>query len=182
MQLIKTQDLLLVLTLVLLLTTGTLAQAQLIKANENNGELTFSGRHVGMSFKGVFAKWQAELILPPAEQVSINAKFYLSSAKTGDSTYDQTLPEGDWFDIANYPTAEFKSNNIVATNTGYQVKGIFTLKGISNEVSFLLVEEDAQLTSIFDISRLDYNIGVESDPKAEWVDKTISMSLRINKK
>jgi hypothetical protein len=45
----------------------------------------------------------------------------------------------------------------------------------------MLVDADNQLSANFDINRLVYEIGLESDPDAEWVSKTISISIVIDK-
>jgi len=37
------------------------------------------------------------------------------------------------------------------------------------------------LTASFIIDRLSYNIGMESDPDAEWVNKEIKMTLTLQK-
>jgi len=157
-----------------------IAQAQ-IKASHQSGAVTFSGQHAGMDFTGKFERWQAILILPPQDTPSITATFQLDSAKTGDSIYDSTLPEFDWFDSQNYPKGEFVSTKIGTTDTGYQVSGRLTLKGITAPVSFTLKETNNKLTASFEINRLDFNIGRESDPDAEWVSKTIALAIVINK-
>lgn len=156
------------------------AQAQ-IKSSHQSGSVTFSGQHAGMNFKGKFERWQAILILPPQDNPSITATFYLNSAKTGDSIYDSTLPEFDWFDSKNHPQAKFVGTKIVTSETGYQVSGMLTLKGITTPVSFILKETNNKLTASFEINRLDFNIGRESDPDAEWVSKTIGLAIVINK-
>lgn len=157
----------------------SLAQTQ-IKTGHNSGVVSFSGQHAGMEFKGKFERWQALLVLPPQNDPSITATFYLDSAKTGDSIYDSTLPEFDWFDVENHPQGTFVSNKIVSTDSGYQVSGDLTLKGITSPVNFALNESSNKLTAKFDINRLVFNIGVESDPDAEWVSKTIALSIVIN--
>jgi hypothetical protein len=37
------------------------------------------------------------------------------------------------------------------------------------------------LTASFNIDRLAYNIGMDSDPEAEWVSKEIKMTLNLRK-
>jgi polyisoprenoid-binding protein YceI len=160
--------------------SGTVAHAQ-IYASHNSGTVFFSGLHAGMNFEGKFERWQATLILPPQTNPNISATFHLSSAKTGDSIYDSTLPEFDWFDIENHPQGKFVSTKISITEDGYQVWGDLTLKNITNPANFMLIDNGDTLRASFDINRLAYQIGTESDPEAEWVSKTISISMLINK-
>ncbi len=158
----------------------TIAHAQL-KTSQQSGTVGFSGQHAGMDFEGKFERWQATLVLPPEDNPNITATFYMSSAKTGDSIYDSTLPEFDWFDVENHPLGKFVSTKIAVTEEGYQVTGDLTLKDITKPVSFMLTDNDEKLSASFDINRLAYQIGLESDPDAEWVSKTISISMLINK-
>ena len=176
-----TRILLLPFSLVMCFSLGTLTAHAEIKASHGTSTVGFSGQHAGMDFEGKFERWQAILILPPKNNPNIAATFYMTSAKTGDSIYDSTLPEFDWFDVENHAIGKFLSTDIAVTKEGYQVTGDLTLKDITKPVSFMLKDNEGKFTANFDINRLDYQIGFESDPDAEWVSKTISMSMVINK-
>jgi polyisoprenoid-binding protein YceI len=152
-----------------------------LKSSHQSGSVAFSGQHAGMNFEGKFERWQATLILPPQSNPNITATFYMSSAKTGDSIYDSTLPEFDWFDVENHALGKFVSTKIEKTEDGYQVLGDLTIKNITKTVRFMLTESELKFSASFGINRLDYQIGLESDPGAEWVSKTISISMVIKK-
>jgi polyisoprenoid-binding protein YceI len=152
-----------------------------IKVSNADGTVGFSGKHAGMTFSGEFLKWNAQLLLPPASNAYVNAEFDLRTAETGDSTYDDTLPEGDWFDVDNHPQGTFVSEEVIQTSEGYQVSGKLSLRGKALPVSFLLQEDGGRLTSQFKIDRLSYGIGFESDPDADWVSKYIELTLDIPK-
>lgn len=154
---------------------------QTLSVSAKDSKVRFAGEHVGMKFSGVFNKWNAELVLPPADSPKITATFYVASAKTGDSTYDSTLPEGDWFDVKNHPTGLFESDQIIAIGNDYEVTGNLTLRGISQPVTFLLEDNGATLSANFSINRLAHQIGFESDPDADWVSEEIDMILLLNK-
>jgi polyisoprenoid-binding protein YceI len=150
------------------------------QVNQNNSSIGFSGEHAGMPFAGVFEKWEATLTLPPAQNPEIEATFYLASAKTGDRTYDSTLPEGDWFDIENTPKGEFRSTQIEQKSPNrYFVKGELTLRNIKNEVEFDMVKNGNSLKANIEVERLAYKIGLDSDPDAEWVSAVIEIKLDI---
>lgn len=151
-----------------------------IQASQSNGKLSFAGKHAGMSFDGEFTTWQATLELPPSESPNIQASFDLSSAKTGDSTYDSTLPEGDWFDVENHPTAKFVADDIQVKDEGYLVSGELTLRGKSLPIDFVLNSSADKLTAAFTVDRIAYGIGLDSDPDAEWVSRNIEMALEID--
>ena len=160
--------------------SSTTVYAQ-IETSHQSGTVSFSGQHAGMNFDGKFERWQATLVLPPQNNPNITAIFYMNSAKTGDSIYDSTLPEFDWFDTENHALGKFTSTKITVVEGGYQVRGDLTLKNKTNPVNFILTDNDDKLTASFDIDRLVYQIGTESDPDAEWVSKTITLSMLINK-
>ena len=168
-------------TWILLAILSFATQADEIEASAKKSSLSFSGEHAGIKFSGVFEKWQASLILPPANEPKIEARFELASAKTGDATYDSTLPEGDWFDANNHPVATFTSSKIERVDGGFTVEGKLEIRGKSAPVSFLLEEKRRKLTASFTIDRLAFDIGRDSDPQAEWVSRDIKMSLEIKK-
>jgi polyisoprenoid-binding protein YceI len=165
---------------ILFMATQTLA-AETLRVSSKNSEVAFSGEHAGMTFSGIFEKWEASLSLPPHNNPNIEAEFDLGSAKTGDSTYDSTLPEGDWFDVESHPKGSFKSTKITPKGNDFEVEGNLELRGISQPVVFLLEDKGSSYEAKFGINRLKYNIGMESDPDAEWVSETIEMHMELVK-
>ena len=149
------------------------------ETSNKQSEVTFAGEHAGMAFEGKFTKWQATLTLPPADSPRIEARFNMQSVDTGDSVYDSTLPEGDWFDVENHPQGLFVSDSVSIIDGGYKVKGNLTIKGITQAVEFDLLKDKRWLKAQFNIDRIAFNIGVESDPEAEWVSRNIAMSLKL---
>lgn len=158
---------------------GTLGQT--IKADAQNANLQFSGEHAGRPFDGQFNHWQATLILPPEAEPRIEAKFSLGSAETGNAMYDETLVEEDWFNVKETPTATFYATDLSASEEGYLVNGELSLRGVTQPVSFALIRSAKGLSAKFKIDRLNFGIGKESDPDAEWVSREISLTLTIPK-
>lgn len=160
---------------------STSIQTQLISISQDNSRLRFSAEHAGMPFEGKFELWNATLRLPPLENPNISASFELSSAKTGDRTYDTALSEGDWFDIENHPQGSFNATSIsvLADNGGYFVDGELTLRGITKPIQFELIRASSGFKADINIDRLAFNIGLDSDPDAEWVSRYIKLSLTI---
>jgi polyisoprenoid-binding protein YceI len=153
--------------------------AKQLSPDANTASLKFHGEHAGRAFSGIFEKWSAKLVLPPSVTPSVTATFSLASAKTGNAMYDETLVESDWFDIDNTPTASFESIEVTAIENGYSVNGNLSLRDVTKPVRFTLTNSNDGLAADFTINRLDYGIGVESDPDAEWVSKEIRLELFI---
>jgi len=167
------------LFLALCIVSATVYALNTYTVDNKGSKVGFSGEHVGMKFSGVFEKWQADLVLPPHSNPSITASFDLRSAKTGDFTYDTALLEGDWFDVKNHPQGSFVSDSVEMIDGGFKVSGQLTLRGFSKTQTFFLKQTGNKLSANFAINRLDYRIGYDSDPEAEWVGQDIMMILDL---
>ncbi len=165
----------------LLLAAPIFGNAETINTNHETSQISFAGEHAGMPFSGKFRSWQAQLILPPSNTPKIEASIDLRSAKTGDRTYDETLTEGDWFDVKNTPKGQFFSQDIQLTDKGFLVKGELTLRGITQTLEFTLTHTSKGLTGQLKIDRLAFDIGKDSDPDAEWVSRYITLNLHITR-
>ncbi|MEQ3652452.1 MAG: YceI family protein, partial [Glaciecola sp.] len=62
----------------------------------------------------------------------------------------------------------------------YEVSGDLSLRGLTHPVSFVLISKGDKLEASFDIDRLKYKIGMDSDPDAEWVSQIIKMNMLLN--
>lgn len=155
--------------------------AQTLEPNSGSSTLSFSGEHAGRAFKGQFKTWKASLTLPPDTNPSIVATFDLSSARTGNALYDETLLEEDWFNVAKYPKGKFTSTAIEKIEKGLNVKGELTLRNKTQVVEFLLIPTKKGYSAEWKIDRLQFDIGKDSDPSAEWVSQYIQLTLAIRK-
>jgi polyisoprenoid-binding protein YceI len=151
--------------------------------------IAFEGRHGEKTFHGQFGRWSARISFDPAklENASASISIATSSAKTGDSYYDLTLPSEDWLDVASHPAATFVSTAFRQTGAGtYEVNGNLTIRGVSRPVTFPFELKsngrDAKMTTALSINRLDFGIGEAADPKAEWVSNPIGISLVVTAK
>lgn len=159
--------------------------------DHTKSSIRFSGKHAGNNFTGTFDKWKAKIVFDPNNLAASHVEVTIdtSSAKTGNSMYDGTLPTADWFDVKTYPEASFVSETIKFINDNrYQVKGLLTLRGVPLSVDFVFTLNfapgkdgagQATVTSSFILDRIAYGIGVKSDPKAEWVDRSIKLDLNV---
>lgn len=79
---------------------------------------------------------------------------------TDNKKRDEHLQESDYFDVAKYPTMSFKSTSITTTETGYDMKGLLTIKGIEKEVSFTFTFTNNIFEGKAAIYTNDYGISV----------------------
>jgi len=163
------------------------SHAAIYKIDDSQSEVQFSGEHAGNIFNGKFEKWSGAIDFNPEKLDTSSVKFMfdLKSTKTGNTVYDGTLPQSDWFDIKNNPQAEFVSSKFSKNADGtYKIDGTLTLRGKSNPVSFDFQVSDLNVqpvtaTASIPIDRLAFDIGLKSDAKAEWVSKMITIDLKI---
>ncbi len=149
--------------------------------------LTFAFTHAGNDQTGSFLLWNADITFEPddLDNAKITAWVDLGSARTGDATYDSTLPEADWFDIAAFRKATFTSTEVRAVGEhNYIVDGMLSLRGISLPLSLPFTlkinGEEAHVEGITTLDRLDFGIGQSADPTAEYVGRKITISLSMS--
>ena len=146
----------------------------------------FSGEHAGNTFKGIFEKWEAVIAFDPADLAGSKAvaTIALASAKTGDPTYDKTMPTVDWFDTARGPTAVFESTAFRAKGgDDYEADGTLTIRGLKVPVTlgftFKATGDTATLTGKTQLKRLDFGIGKGSDGDGSWVSLIVPVELSV---
>lgn len=180
---------------------ATLATAMLIAAaptalakkwivNTAQSSIGFSGTHAGSAFNGQFKSWMADISFDPENLATARAvvKIDLTSAATGNITYDRTLPQPDWLDTGKQSEAVFSTENIKRRNGGgaenaYTADGTLTLRGQAVPVSldFTLDIEDgvARMSGETALARLDYGIGATSDKAGSWVSLAIPVKIEL---
>jgi polyisoprenoid-binding protein YceI len=165
--------------------TSSLAQDYAITKDQSI--LTFGGTHAGNSFVGKFEEWDVNITFDANNLAgsSLKASFNTATAKTGNAMYDGTLPQADWFDSKNNPSATFISREITKTGDNqYKAKGDLAIRSITKPIEFDFTTSDlsqntVKVTGNFKIDRLAYDIGLKSDPKSEWVSQMIDVSMTL---
>ncbi len=170
--------------MILLFLPLPLYAAPLWQTDYAQSKIAFTATMNGGEFSGAFEKWSAEIAFDPKDLASsfIVATIDTASAKTGAKDKDSAMPGKDWFDAAQFQTATFKSESIVARDAAkgeYLAKGALTIKGITKPIELpFTVQIDgnkAQATSQITLQRNDYSIGV-----GEWAgDQWIAFPVRV---
>lgn len=149
----------------------------------------FSGEHAGNKFKGRFEKWDAVINFDPAEVSGSKAvvTVALASAKTGDATYDKTLPTVDWFDIAKSPIGIFETTAFRALGGDkFEADGTLAIRGVKVPVVFAFdfkaTGESAKLTGKASLKRIAFGIGKGSDADGTWVSLDIPVEVTVTLK
>lgn len=149
--------------------------------------VAFAGTHAGNAFKGTFAKWNADIDFDPAapEKGTVKVTIDLTSAATGDATYDATLPQDEWLNSENETQATWQSNAIrKIKDNQYEAEGNLMLRGKSVPVMIAFTLDIAPngiatMHGTTTLKRLDFDIGKSSDAAGDWVSLDIPLDVLV---
>tara|TARA_R110000782_G_scaffold182437_6_gene272680 strand:- start:15525 stop:16847 length:1323 start_codon:yes stop_codon:yes gene_type:complete len=156
------------------------------KVDYANSSIAFTGVHVGTPFRGSFSRWSADIRFDPDKLSSSQAIVVIETASASDGVtmHDNSLPGAEWFDVTRHPTATFRTGRIARTPDGYLAKGTLTIKGRAIPLDFpftLTIENDrAKLLGHARIDRAKADLGMESDPQADYVSQEIGIEVSVS--
>jgi polyisoprenoid-binding protein YceI len=148
-----------------------------------DSHIGFIGKQGGESFEGSFKSFTAAIDFDPAhpEEGKITASIDIKGVTAGSSDRDDNMPSSDWFDIAQFPKAEFATTGIRAGSSPscYEASGALTIKGVSKDVTlpFCLIKEGdhSRARGRLILSRADYGVGV-----GQWSDEgTVAHAVTV---
>jgi len=146
-----------------------LAQSQTVLPQ--GSEIVFVTRQMGVPVEGRFTQWQAELQFDPKAPAAGKVAFSIDtgSARFGAAETEAEVRKPEWFHVARFPQASFRSGAIRATGPDrYQVSGRLTIKGQSQDIVVPVALDGATATGSFTIRRLAFRIG-----DGEWADTSM---------
>lgn len=162
------------------------AEATQWTVNKAQSEIGFGGTHAGRAFDGKFGTWTARIRFDADNlaESRIVVVIETGSATTGDLVQESTLKNGEWFSAKAHKYATFSSNNITAKGGNkYEAKGTLEIKGRKTAVTlpFTLTTSGNSATAkgTLKLDRTKLNMGMNSDPKAEWVSKIIDLNISV---
>lgn len=100
---------------------------------------------------------------------TLQASVTTGSATSGNMQVAGSLPSGEWFNSEQFPTATFIATRIDLVSPGqFDVTGDLTIKDTTLVQNFTMQIDKTDVTSTasgeFTVKRLDYNLGVQSQP------------------
>lgn len=180
--------------LTLLLLSATPAQADMSPwvVNAQTSTLTFSGTQEGEAFTGHFATFTPEIIFDPARLSDSHIKVVIdmTSASTGNTDIDGSLPGPDWLDVSTFKEAIFETTSITSNPasdkegiSNYTATGKLTLMGVTQDITFpfSLKSEGTETHAFADIplKRLDFGVGKKADSTGSWVSNDIKVHFDV---
>ncbi|MTI42978.1 YceI family protein [Roseibium hamelinense] len=165
--------------------TSASAIADTWNVNHEDSTLGFVVQQGEGTVTGTFGDWTASIEFDPEqlETAVITAQIRTPTASTGNTQLDGMLPTADFFDINEFPVAEFTAENVTLVGGNqYKADGSLIIKGISQpvELTFTLdIDGDtAKANGEASISRQAYNVGktVKTDALADTVKVTLDLT------
>ena len=129
--------LLLATSLLALSSSFALAQSSTWTSDPAHSEVDFSVKHLSISnVPGRFGNVNATIALNEADvtKSTVNATIDVSTVDTGMAPRDTHIKSPDFFDVATFSTATFTSTSVAKSGSNLEVKGNFTLHGITKPI------------------------------------------------
>jgi polyisoprenoid-binding protein YceI len=170
-----------------LVTAG--AQAATWKVDPAQSKLAFSGTQSGAPFDGEFTRYDARIIFDQdhLDTSSIGVTVETGSATSANPQRDNAMPSSDWFDVAEFPHAQFDTRSIHRTNSGgYEADGTLTIRGVTRPVTVPMTIDIAgdtvHLRGQLQINRTDFGIGQGTWSNPDWVGLQVNVSFDFTAK
>jgi len=137
---------------------------------------------------GSFDKWDASLTFTSAEATSaiLDLQIQAATVNTGSGMKNDKLKSTDFFDVKQNPLITFKSTKIIQTSpTTFDVKGIFTIRGVSKPeiLQLTLIGKgtgQGTITGVMAFDRKDFgmNSGIPFIRIADRVEVDVSLHFK----
>lgn len=144
------------------------AAAQNWQVDHDDSSVGFQTTVSGGEVSGEFSDWTAEIVLDPADPGagSIEARVLTSSGTTGNGQMDSTMLSNSGLNPSEYEAATFVSDDIRATDEGYEAHGTLAMAGTARDIVLpftLEVDGDRAIADgRYTLARADYGVGSSS--------------------
>ncbi|MGV7105911.1 YceI family protein [Flavobacterium sp. U410] len=168
------------------------AQTQTWNVDPAHSFLTFSIKHLGISFvEGKFDQYQGTLKMTGEDVMTAKFDFSIdvNSINTGVEARDGHLKSADFFDAAQFGKITFKQTSIKKVKKDqYRLVGDLTIKNVTKSVTFDLVyggkidndgfgNQKVGFQATTTINRFDF--GVAYDPTGQAVAKEVNIAVNL---
>jgi polyisoprenoid-binding protein YceI len=159
--------------------------ATTLAVNPSNSKIEFVGAKVTASHPGGFTDFAGKVdVGDPIEKSQIEVTIQTASLYADKEKLTKHLKSPDFFDVAKFPTATFRSTEIKKEGDGHTISGDLTLHGVTKRISFpgtiTVSEGQVGASAEFSINRHDYGIsypGMRDDLIRDLV--VIKLSLEL---
>lgn len=155
------------------------------QVDAEQSHIAFSGLNNGQPYTGNFEAWTASILFDPERlpTSSVTVTVDMASAVANQRSYTDTLRQREWFNVGDHPTAEVTLSSFMETDAGYSAAATVTVKDIAVTLPFtftLDIEGDtARMEGQSELSRAAFDLGMASDPGADWVADEIQVDVTV---
>ncbi len=148
-------------------TAPTSAKGESLQITPSNSAVTFIGSKVTGKHNGGFTSFTGaiDLVNGKPEESTVSVEMDANSLFADDAKLTDHLKSADFFDVAKFPKASFKSTKIEAgakPPDNYTVTGDLELHGVTKSITFPakidVTDADVTVRSGFRINRKDFGI------------------------
>jgi polyisoprenoid-binding protein YceI len=149
-------------------------------------ELAFAAWYDGEKLPGRFNQFEARVTMDEsgAGPGALTVQVELVSADMRDREINAELAEPDWFHVASFPLAEFRSDAIRPGKSGYLASGHLRLKGIEKALEIPLEwrrdGDRATLSGTVTLSRGQWQIGVGEWASDSRLEDRVELSYTVD--
>ena len=146
---------------------ATTAKGEALQITPSNSTVTFIGSKVTGKHNGGFTAFTGmiDLVNAKPEESSVSVDIDANTLFADDPKLTEHLKSADFFDVAKFPKASFKSTKIEAgarPPDNYTVTGDLELHGVTKSVTFPakidVTDADVTVQAAFRINRKDFGI------------------------
>lgn len=134
---------------------------------------------------GAFKSFKGKILFDPnnLSQSEFDLTVDVNSINTGNGMKNKHALSDEWFDAKRFPEITFKSNLFKRDESGYLVKGVMTIHGISKEMTIPFDFVNNTFKSSFKVNRTDFNVGSTKGMSAKASTKlTIDVNVPVTQK
>lgn len=165
---------------VLCLTVALVAFASAAQAREyavvsRESSLAFTGIYDGEAFDGRYERFTATVAMDTAEpaRISITAEIDVASVDTQNDERDETLAGTDFFDIARFPKASFRTIACRGVAPRFSCDAELTIRDHKRPTGFAFTFTEradgrARIEATVALKRLAFDIG-----RGDWADTAL---------
>lgn len=144
-------------------------------------QVTAETRVFGQAVTARFAEFSAEITFDPEdlENASISARVTSGSGNIPNRDFQSALVSRDGLNPGDHAEAIFVSDEIVATDEGYEARGLLTIRGESRDAVLPFTVEITQGRAVaqgtLEILRADFGVG-----GASWAEVAPTVTVRLH--
>jgi len=165
--------------------TAAMADENCYTADEESGELRFSGVAEGTPFRGQFGQFSVRLCLTDDDlsTSAIEVKVKTGSADVGNRDGNQALKDDEFFAVDQFPEATWTSQAIEADGDRHVAEGELAIKSVSSTQSVTMVlDTDSDpwvLEGNAEIMRLDWNVGTGEFEDPDFIRDRVDLIFKL---